>query len=131
MRVTGIIKTVGSYPSEGPGYRNGVLPQVYGQSHQDLFCARLDMALGGPDNTVVEVNTVLDGPGPGNPHNNSFHAVETPLVSEKAARRRAQPDTHRFWRIVNRGKTNSFGKPRAYRLVAHSAITECGGAGSQ
>lgn len=131
IRLTGIINTAGSDPSEGARYSTEVLPQVYGQIHQHLFCARLDMALDGPDNTVVEVNTVVDEPGPGNPYNNSFHAMETPLLTEKAARRRAEPDTHRFWKIVNRGKTNAAGKPRAYRLVAHSAIAECGAAGSQ
>ncbi len=72
------------------------------------------MALDGPDNTVIEVNTVVDGLGPDNPYNNSYYAVETPLLTEKAARRRSEPDTHRFWKIVNPGSTNRLGKARGY-----------------
>ncbi len=131
VRLTGIINTAGSDPSEGSRYSTEILPSVYGQIHQHLFCARLDMALDGPDNTVIEVNTVVDGLGPDNPYNNSYYAVETPLLTEKAARRRSEPDTHRFWKIVNPGSTNRLGKARGYKLVAHSAIAECGAAGSQ
>jgi len=131
VKLTGIINTAGSEPARDAGYSTEVLPEVYGQIHQHLFCARLDMAVDGPDNTVIEVNTVLDEPGPANPHNNAFHAVETPLLTEKQARRRAEPSAHRFWKIVNRGKSNDFGRPRAYKLVAHSAIAELGAKGSQ
>lgn len=131
VRLTGIINTAGADPGLEKGYSTEVLPGVYGQIHQHLFCARLDMALDGPDNTVVEVNTVLDDEGPGNPYNNAFHAVETPLLTEKHARRRAEPGSHRFWKIVNRRKTNAFGRPRAYRLNAHSATAELGRKGSQ
>jgi primary-amine oxidase len=131
VKLTGIINTAGSDPARDAGYSTEVQPDVFGQIHQHLFCARIDMAVDGPDNTVVEVNTVLDEPGPNNPHNNAFHAVETLLLTEKQARRRAEPKSHRFWKIVNRGKTNQFGRFRAYKLVAHSAIAELGGKGSQ
>lgn len=131
VRLTGVINTAGSDPSEGARYSTEVIPSVYGQIHQHLFCARLDMAIDGPNNSVVEIDTVVDERGSDNPYCNSFYAVETPLLTEKAARRRAQPDSHRFWKILNKSKTNRSGKPRGYRLVAHSAITECGASGSQ
>lgn len=131
IKLTGVINTAGSDPAKGAGYSTEVAPEVYGQIHQHLFCARLDMAVDGPDNTVVEVDTLLDGPGPGNPFNNSFHAVETPLLTEKQARRRADPSANRFWKIVNRGRKDAFGRARAYKLVAHSVIQELGGSGSQ
>ena len=89
------------------------------------------MAVDGPENTAVEVNTVADPAGATNPHNNAFRAVETPLLSEKAARRSVDSQTHRFWMIVNRSKRNRFGQPPAYRLVPKSAVAAIAPSGSQ
>ena len=57
-------------------------PQVYGPIHQHFFNVRMDMMVDGPDNSVYEVNTVADPPGPANPHHNAFHTEATLLRSE-------------------------------------------------
>ena len=43
-----------------PKYGREVLPGVVGQIHQHIFCARLDMAVDGDRNSVVECNTYLE-----------------------------------------------------------------------
>ena len=130
VKATGILNTAGAEIA-GKSYSTQLLPGVYGHIHQHIFCAKLDMAVDGPDNTVVEVDTFCDPPGPDNPHNNAFHAVETPLLTEKAARRRAQTETNRFWKIVNSKTRSRFGLQRGYRFGASSMITHMGPEGSQ
>ena len=49
------------------------------------------MMVDGPDNSVYEVNTVADPPGPENPHHNAFHTEATLLRSEAEAQRIIDP----------------------------------------
>jgi len=131
VKLTGIINTAMISTSEAAVYGTEVLPSVIGQVHQHLFNVRLDMAVDGYENTVIEVNTIADPPGETNPHNNGFRAVETLLLTEKAARRRVESQTQRFWTIVNRSKKNRFGQPPGYRLLPGSAVTAFAPQGSQ
>jgi primary-amine oxidase len=52
-----------------------VAPGVVGHIHQHVFNVRLDMAVDGPNNTVVEVDTVADPAGPDNPWCNALSIV--------------------------------------------------------
>jgi primary-amine oxidase len=74
---------------------------VYAPIHQHFFNVRLDMTVDGPHNSVYEVNTVADPPGPENPHANAFRAEATLLRSESEAQRMVDPLAGRFWKIVN------------------------------
>jgi primary-amine oxidase len=94
-----------------------VAPGVYGPIHQHFFNARLDMMVDGPHNSVYEVNTVADPPGPENPHHNAFHAEATLLASEAQAQRLLDPLAGRFWKVVNPSARNRLGEPVAYKLV--------------
>ena len=122
VRLTGIVNTAGLMPSGEVGRGTRIGPGVVGHVHQHVFNVRLDMAVDGPNNTVLEVDTVADPPGPDNPACNALSIVETPLPTELAARRRADPARLRFWKIVNRERRSALGHYPAYRLLPHSAL---------
>ncbi|MCC5859114.1 MAG: primary-amine oxidase [Ectothiorhodospiraceae bacterium] len=123
MKATGIINTVACEPGKPSKYANEVAPGVAGQIHQHLFCARLDMEVDGPENAVMEYNVAVDPPGPDNPHGNAFYEVGSLLETEQGARRRINPETMRYWKVVNRGQKNAVGKPTAFKLEATHAVT--------
>ncbi|HEX4891694.1 MAG TPA: primary-amine oxidase [Hyphomicrobiaceae bacterium] len=123
VKATGVINTVGCEPGNPSKYGSEVMPGVMGQIHQHLFCARLDMEVDGPKNSVVECNVVVPPVGPENPHGNVFYEEQTLLATEKAARRRVDPSTMRYWKVVNPGKRNAVGKPTAYKLEPTHAVT--------
>jgi primary-amine oxidase len=122
VKLTGIINTAGLLADGSVGRGTLVGPGVVGHIHQHVFNVRLDMAVDGPNNTVVETAMAADPPGPDNPWNNALHVVDTPLLTELAARRRTDPATFRAWKIANRERRTSLGHHPAYKLVAHSAL---------
>lgn len=131
VKLTGIINTAGLQQDGSVGRGTLVAPGVVGHVHQHVFNVRLDMAVDGPDNTVVEVETVADPEGPENPWNNALSVVETPLLTEQAAARRGDPNRMRGWKIVNRGRRTALGHHPGYKLVAHSALRTPCAPGSQ
>ncbi|HWL70833.1 MAG TPA: primary-amine oxidase [Geminicoccus sp.] len=122
MKATGVINTAACIPGQPGKYGTEVAPGVVGQIHQHVFSARLDMEVDGPNNTVVECNTVAPPMGPDSPHGNVFYMEETRLASELAARRNANFDTQRYWKIINPEKKNWVGTPTGYKLLPTSAV---------
>lgn len=123
MKATGIINTVGCFPGKPGKFGREVLPGVVGQIHQHIFCARLDMAVDGDKNSVVECNTYLEPEGEANPHGNAFFEEETVLKRETEAARRANAASQRYWKVINPGKLNYAGSPVGYKLEAPNCIT--------
>jgi primary-amine oxidase len=117
VKMTGVISNGAEPPGERPRWGEIVAPGVYGPIHQHFFSARLDMMVDGLDNSVYEVNTVADAPGPDNPHHNAFHAEATLLASEAGAQRLIDPLAGRFWKVVNPSLRNRLGEPVAYKLM--------------
>jgi primary-amine oxidase len=117
VKLTGIMSNGAVLPGEKPRWGELVAPQVYGPIHQHFFNVRLDMAVDGLANSVYEVNTVADPPGPDNPHHNAFHTEATLLASEAQAQRLVDPLRGRFWKIVNPSVPNRLGEPVGYKLV--------------
>ena len=117
VKLTGVISNGAEPPGSKPRWGEMVAPGVYGPIHQHFFSARLDMMVDGPDNSVYEVNTVADAPGPENPHHNAFHAEATLLASEAQAQRLLDPLAGRFWKVVNPSVRNRLGEPVAYKLM--------------
>jgi primary-amine oxidase len=64
MKATGIINTVACLPGQPSKYGTEVCARRRGAIHQHAFCARLDMAVDGDRNSVVECNTYAEPPGP-------------------------------------------------------------------
>ena len=124
VKLSGIIRP---WPSAKTARRhaNVVAPGLAAPYHQHLFNVRLDVEVDGPDNAVLEVDTVRGGPpgSPGNPWGNAFGASATLLESELAARREVDPSRSRSWRVVNRARHNALGQPTAYKLVPTSVPT--------
>ena len=123
MKATGIINTAACIPGQPSPYGAEVSPGVEGHIHQHAFCARLDMAVDGDANSVVECDTVADPPGPQNPYGNAFRVVERVLRTEAEGARRAEPAAQRYWKVVNPNVRNHVGKPVAYKLEPRNVLT--------
>jgi primary-amine oxidase len=123
MKATGIINTAACLPGQPSKYGAEVAPGVEGHLHQHAFCARLDMAVDGDRNSVVECNTYAEPEGPGNPYGNAFYVEETVLETETAAARRVNQETERYWKIINPNARNHVGRPTGYKLEPGSVLT--------
>ncbi len=117
VKLTGIINTAAVAEGETPKYGTLVAPQLNAHIHQHFFNFRLDMSVDGENNTVYEVNTVAEPPGPDNPHGNAFYAEKTPLRSEWEAQRVIDPMKGRYWLVSNTSAMNTLGQPVSYKLM--------------
>jgi len=117
VKMTGVISNGGVGDGAVPPWGEVVAPGVYGPIHQHFFNVRLDPSIDGPSNSVYEVDTVADPPGPENPHRNAFRTRSTLLSRESEAQRCVEPRAARFWRIVNPTSRNRLGGPVGYRLM--------------
>jgi len=123
IRLSGELSTNLPSAGEDPNHpSHGVLvaPGVNTQVHQHMFCARIDMAVDGDNNTVSEVD-IMSHPDPSVPNacGNVFGPVETVLKTEGEAKRLYDANKARYWKISNaEGKVNAITKkPTAYKLV--------------
>ena len=117
IKLTGIINTAAVPEGENPKYGTLVAPQLIGHIHQHFFNFRLDMDVDGGNNSVYEVNTVAEAPGPDNPHGNAFYAQATPLATESEAQRVVDPMSGRYWIVSNPSVKNALGRPVGYKLM--------------
>lgn len=115
-KLTGIISTGAVAPGASPKYGQTVAPGLYGPNHQHFFCARIDPAVDGPANTVIECDSVAEPPGAENPHGNAWTVVHSPLETETDARRSLDIGRHRFWKIANERVVTEIGEHPAYVL---------------
>jgi len=116
IKATGILSTTAQDPAApktvyGQSLNNDGL---YGPIHQHMFNVRMDLEIDGDRNSVVEVDTVVPQD---NPTRSAFHTVERLLSTEQDAIRRADPQAHRFWKIVNRDSLNVVNEPVGYRII--------------
>jgi len=126
VKLTGIVSTGSLSPEElesGRSFGTTVAPGLYAPAHQHFFVARIDAAVDGPKNRVVEVE-VRQSPRDAteNPYGNGFHVSETPLRWEQEAKRDANQAAARHWLVQSVGKKNRMGKPTAYALLPHSSV---------
>ena len=117
VKMTGIISNGAEPPGVKPPWGELVAPQVYGPIHQHFFNARLDMMVDGLENSVYEVNTVADPPGPGQPASQRLPRRGDAARSEASAPRVIDPLAGRFWKVVNPSVRNRLGEPVAYKLM--------------
>jgi primary-amine oxidase len=116
VKLTGIMNTTALARGESSRFGTEVAPRLSAPYHQHFFCARLDMNVDGPTNTVQEVNTRSVPAGPDNLHGNAFFTDVAVLARESQAQRTTSAAEARFWRIVNTHHLNAMGRPTAYRL---------------
>jgi primary-amine oxidase len=122
VKLTGIMNTAGYNDVSGDRYGTLVSPGVVAQNHLHMFCARLDTAIDGNENTLVEINVEADPPGEANPWGNAFQAHETVLRNESEARRDRNAESERSWKVINPNRQNSLGQHPGYKLMAPSMV---------
>ena len=106
---------------------------LYGPDHQHIFVARLDMAVDGLANRVVEVEAEPAGTSTSDHEDdyamthgrlNAFRRKTTRLSSERVAAREGAPQRARHWLVESCERRNGVGEPTAWKLEpgAGSAI---------
>jgi primary-amine oxidase len=123
VKLTGIVTTIALRPGDVPGHATRITPELAAPHHQHLFCARLDLDLEGPANSVYEIDVEAEPAGPDNPWGNAFAARATQLGSEQAARRVVDPARSRVWKVINPEVRNGAGDPVGYTLVPGATPT--------
>ena len=121
-KATGVVFT-SAHPGGDHPYASQIAPGLGAPLHQHLFSARLDMTVDGTANRVEEVDVQRVPMGPENLRGNAFTVAHTPLTTESAARRDADPSKNRVWHIVNPEKINGVGRPVGYVLTPEGLPT--------
>jgi len=117
VKLTGVLSTGAVPPGEMPQHGTLVAPGLNAMIHQHFFNVRLDLDIDGIRNSIEEVWTEPDPPGPGNPHGNAFRTHRRRLRTEKEAVRSVDPATARWWEVINPHVHHRLGAPVAYRLL--------------
>lgn len=120
-KATGIVFVGSGHPGTANPHAPEIAPGVFAPVHQHLFCARLDVAVDGEDNDLVEVDTVGIPMGEANPFGNAFTWTENPLRRESEAQRTSDATRARIWEVRSSSRTNRLGKPTAYHLIPQAS----------
>lgn len=116
-KATGIVFAGAGHPGSANPHAPEIAPGIFAPVHQHLFCARLDVAIDGEDNTLHEIDVVGLPTGPANPYGNAFTWQSTQLQRESDAARLANPAAGRAWEVASAHRVNRVGKPTAYHLI--------------
>jgi primary-amine oxidase len=116
IKLSGVISNGAVEAGVTPKHGTLVAPGLYGPNHQHFFCVRLDMAVDGNENTVVQVDSEPLPWGPENPMGTAWVTKRTPLTSEAAAKGKIDPTRGRYWKIENPNQLSELGAPVAYKL---------------
>jgi primary-amine oxidase len=130
VKLTGILSASGIEAGEEVRYGRRVAEHVQVPTHQHYFGLRLDTAVDGPLNRLVEAHAEAE-PDPGlDPYGNAVRHVRTPILREADAVRDTDPASARHWRIESASARNRYGEPTAYRLTLHGTARPLGRPGS-
>ena len=116
-KATGIVFVGAGLPGSTNTHAPEIAPGVFAPVHQHLFCARLDVAIDGEDNRLVEIDAERIPMGDDNPFGNAFTWRATPLFTEHEAAREADTTVARVWEVQSASRTNAVGMPTAYHLI--------------
>jgi primary-amine oxidase len=123
VKSTGIMSTGAVPPGTTPTHGQLLNADgLYAPIHQHVFNMRLDFDVDGVTNSVYEIDTETDPPGPDNPIGNGFRTHATLLGTELAAQRRVSLDRARYWKVVNPHAHNAVGEPTGYALKPHGTV---------
>jgi len=129
--------------------KDGISHGLFAPIHQHVFVARLDMAVDGPRNRVVEIDSVKAEEGDKNPFNSAFYTVEKVLPTELQVGhklelipppklwlvsddgicdviqgcRNVDLSRQRYWVIQSSDRKSRVGKPTGYKLMARDPVT--------
>ncbi|TDZ36599.1 Copper amine oxidase 1 [Colletotrichum spinosum] len=116
-RATGILSAVNIDPGKKAPWGNIVSPGVLAQNHQHIFCVRVDPAVDGHENTLVQQESLpLQIDERTNPNGNAYNMQETPITTSIGLD--AAPQNARLFKIQNFNKKNPVsGKSVGYKIV--------------
>ena len=128
VRLTGMLNTYVLGEGEEAGrYGTEVADRVIAHNHQHLFCLRIDPAIDGHANTVVQCDAVASDAEVGSPQNlfgNAFYSKRTTFDRSSQAVADYCHETGRTWDICNLDRLNpACKKPVAWKLVSREAAT--------
>jgi primary-amine oxidase len=115
VKLTGILSASGIEAGADAPYGRKVAEFVQTPIHQHYFGIRLDTAIDGARNRLVEEHAEAEPDPALNPYGNAVRYVREPLAVETGMRN--DPSIARHWRIESAERTNRYGDPTAYRLV--------------
>jgi primary-amine oxidase len=130
VKLTGILSASGIHDGDEAPYGRIVSRNVQTPTHQHYFGLRLDTAVDGPLNRLVEEHAEAEPDPDLNPYGNAVRNVRTPLLRESQAARRTDPATARHWRVESATAVNRYGDPTAYRLLMPDTARSYGLPGS-
>ena len=116
VKLTGILSASGIEEGDTAPYGRVVSSRVQTPTHQHYFGLRLDTAIDGELNRLVEEHAEAEPDPERNPYGNAVRNVRTAFTRESQAARRTDPATARHWRVESSTATNRYGEPTAYRL---------------
>lgn len=123
VKLTGILSTGAYAPGDDPRFGTPLAPGLYGPNHQHWFNVRLDMAVDGDRNRLVEVNSRPVEDDALNFFGGAWTAEATVLRSELEAQRDLDLRTARYWRVANAESVNAMGQHASYALLpGHNAF---------
>ncbi|MFC4049920.1 primary-amine oxidase [Actinomadura syzygii] len=120
-KLTGVVFTGAA--GEDFAFGTQIAPGLVAPYHQHLFCARLDMNVDGPANSVHETDIAPLPMGDDNRYGNAFQPRRTLIARESEAARMADPAAGRYWTVSNSGSCNRLGQPVGYKLTPHASPT--------
>ncbi|KAK8018105.1 copper amine oxidase 1 [Apiospora marii] len=116
-RATGIVSVVHIDEGKTSDYGNVVSPGVLAQNHQHVFCVRIDPAIDGHKNTVVQEESLpvrIDKRT--NPNGNFYEIRKTEIATSVGLD--AAPHNNRVFKVQNHSKLNPIsGRPVGYKLT--------------
>ena len=117
VRATGIVSVVNIDPGKTSEYGNVVSGGVLAQNHQHIFCARVDPAIDGHENTVVyEESHTAPWDKTTNPFGNMYEVRKTTV--QRSMGLDAAPEHNRVFKIQNPSKKNPVsGNPVSYKFT--------------
>ncbi|KAM5350444.1 hypothetical protein ACJ41O_006949 [Fusarium nematophilum] len=116
-RATGIVSVVNTDAGKTAPWGNIVNPGALAQNHQHVFCVRVDPAIDGGRNTVVQEESLpVAMNSHSNPYGNLYEVRQTPIA--RSGGYDVDPSTNRVFKIQNTEKLNPIsGKPVAYKII--------------
>ncbi|KAF2465688.1 uncharacterized protein BDR25DRAFT_378355 [Lindgomyces ingoldianus] len=116
-RATGIMSTSLIDVGKTSHWGNVVSPGVLATNHQHLFCLRIDPMLDGPENSIIQEESIaISQSEQENPHGNAWRVMKT--IFERSGHADANPFTNRCFKIVNESVINPVsGNTVGYKLV--------------
>ncbi|HEY1920234.1 MAG TPA: primary-amine oxidase [Streptosporangiaceae bacterium] len=122
VRATGIMVT-SHVPAAGQSSHGTLVDHgTYAPFHQHFIIARLDLDVGGTDNTVYATESVAAVVGQDDPYGLGLTISSTPLRTEEEGKQDYDWNVQRGWKVVNDNVRNGLGTPVGYKLVPSGAF---------